>query len=85
VRLIMEIIDKMVITRQQFEHIKSELEKLEEMEVCLSDYAVACYKLFDVIREKTTIMYWVRIKSSEKGYVIELIKEELSPIDFNSF
>jgi hypothetical protein len=81
----MEIIDKMVITRQQFEQIKSELQKLEEMEVCLSDKAIMCYKLFDVIDNQFTIMYWVRIKSNEKGYVIELIKEELSPIDFNSF
>ncbi len=81
----MEIIEKITITKQQYEHLRSELSKLPEMEVCLSDYAIACYKLFDIIRENATIMYWVRIKSSEKGYVIELIKEELSPIDFNLF
>jgi hypothetical protein len=83
----MEIIEKMVITRQQFEHIKNELRKLEEMEVCLSDYAVTCHKLFDIIGEKTTIMYWVRIKVSRftGEYILELIKEELTPIDFNSF
>jgi hypothetical protein len=81
----MEILDKVVITRQQFEHIISELQKLEEMEVCLSDYAVACYKLFDIVLENATIMYWVRIKQRDGKYILELVKEELAPIDFNLF
>ncbi len=81
----MEIIDKVILTRQQFEHIKSELAKLPEMEVCLSHYAVGCYELFDIIDEKSTTKYWIRIKRSEKGYILELIKEEQTPIDFNPF
>jgi hypothetical protein len=55
------------------------------MEVCLSDKAIMCYKLFDIIRENVTIMYWVRIKQRDGKYILELIKEELTPVDFNSF
>jgi hypothetical protein len=81
----MEIIEKVAITKQQYEHIKSELAKLPEMEVCLSDKAVECRTLFDVINEKTRILYWVRVKKYQESYVIELIKEEQSPVDFNPF
>jgi hydrogenase maturation factor len=83
----MEIIEQITITKQQLEHVRNELQKLEEMEVCLSDKAIMCYKLFDIIRENVTIMYWVRIKVSRctGEYILELIKEELTPIDFNLF
>jgi len=83
----MEIIEKVILTRQQFEHIKNELAKLPEMEVCLSDYTVECHKIFDVVSENATIMYWVRIKFSRctGEYILELIKEELTPVDFNLF
>ena len=81
----MEILGKITITKQQYEHIKGQLSKLSEMEVCLSDYAVGCYELFDVINEKTRILYWIRVKKDQKGYVIEIIKEEQTPADFNPF
>jgi len=81
----MEILGKITITKQQYEHIKGQLSKLPEMEVCLSDKAVECRKLFDVVSEKTMVVYWVRIKQTDEQYVIELIEEEQTPVDFNPF
>ena len=71
----MKILSKINVDVEEVEMIQQQLRKLEEMEQCLSDYAVWCYEIF---RTKDTI-FWIRVKHvNNKLYTVEIIREEQS-------
>ena len=69
----MKILTKVNVDVDEVERIQMQLRKLQEMENCLSDNAIACYEIF---RAGNTL-YWIRIlHKRNKEYTVELIKEE---------
>ena len=77
----MEILEAKRITYEEYKNVKQQLKKLQEMENCLSDYAVFCVELFRIQKdENTDILYWIRIiaHTDDSDYEIEILKEEQS-------
>jgi len=73
-----EVLDEIKVDSEQLKEIQEQLKKLPEMDVCLSDWAIACYQIMYVpVNDKTTLSYWIRIEEHDDGFTIELLKEEL--------
>jgi hypothetical protein len=75
----MVAIRKFRLNEKQYQELREQLEKLQEMENCLNDWSIACYELLRIpIDEKTEIFYWVNIikYSDEEDYIVEIEEEE---------
>jgi len=72
------------LSKKQVKEALAQLtQNLDEMENCLSDYAVSCFEIDRVsVDENIDFLYWIRIEEREeedrKYYLLQLLKEEQS-------
>jgi hypothetical protein len=81
----MDTLLELRLNRKQVKELLAQLsQNLEEMENCLSDYAVSCFEITRVtVNDDTDFLYWIRIEEREeldgrKYYLLQLLKEEQS-------
>jgi hypothetical protein len=73
------------LSKKQVKEVLAQLtQNLDEIENCLSDYAVNCFEITRVEVDKDTdFLYWIRVEEHEeldgrKYYLLQLLKEEQS-------
>jgi hypothetical protein len=81
----MDTLLELRLSKKQVKEVLEQLtQNLEEMENCLSDYAVGCFEVTRVTADKDTdFLYWIRVEEHEeldgrKYYLLQFLKEEQS-------
>ncbi len=74
----MSVFGKFKLDESQVKEILEQLkDNPNEMDNCLSDYAIGCWELFRVREtQNVELLYWIRIvKTSSNDYEVQFIRE----------